>query len=395
MNILDFLRSATRYLRGERRGMGSQLVPPTPAELARIEQLHPETLIAPTILIQTLVRLCDVSFWQGVIDFLKMKAAGLFGVIIRAGQRSWPDSKFKINWVLAKAAGLPRGSYFFYDSREDPKKQAALWWSLIEGDTGELVHCADFEESYGGPFGTKAHFKQFLLEFQRLSGLPNHRIAIYTGFWWWIERVGDDPFFRSYNLWLASYGAMAAARILAPWGASDLLFWQDTSSGNGLAYGVSSKEIDLNWYCCDQAAYKRRFPLISTEPPPPPPPPTEGETMEGKVLRFTNMRAEKHKTAQDLGDLLAGDVVTFTVKEPGSDGLTWCLLINATRNGAPVKRTDGKTVAQAPVWAWADNIQVSTPPPPVEPQEEIVITQTFSVPGYVSQTVTTTLKPEE
>ena len=36
---------------------------------------------------------------------------------------------------------------------------------------------------------------------------------------------------------------------------------------------------------------------------------------------------------------------------------------------------------------------IPTDPPPT-PSEEIVITQTFSSPGYVSQTVTTTLKPE-
>lgn len=44
---------------------------------------------------------------------------------------------------------------------------------------------------------------------------------------------------------------------------------------------------------------------------------------------------------------------------------------------------------------YATITQIGAPPPaPVETQEEIVITQTFSSPGYVSQTVTTTLKPE-
>jgi hypothetical protein len=34
------------------------------------------------------------------------------------------------------------------------------------------------------------------------------------------------------------------------------------------------------------------------------------------------------------------------------------------------------------------------PPPPPAPSEDIVITQTFASPGYVSQTITTILKPE-
>lgn len=393
MNLIDFLRSWIRHLQGERRGMGSQLRPPTPQEEALIAARYPDVLTAsPTILIQTLVRLVDVSFWQGLIDFVTMKNAGIMGGIIRAGQNKWADSRFKENWHKAKEAGLPRGSYFFYDSRVTPKEQAELWWSLLQGDTGELVHVADFEESYSGPYGTKGHFKEFLIRFHELSGLLNDRIAVYTGFYWWMLRIGDDPFFRAYNLWLASYSAMSQARIPAPWSATDLLFWQDTASGNGPAYGVSSKEIDMDWYCCDYPAYKKRFPLINTEPPPIPPTPTEGETMEGKVLKFTNMRADKTQNSADLGDLYAGDIVTFTVKEPGSDGLTWCLLTNATRNGNPIKRLDGKTVAQAPVWAWADNIQVSAPPP--APAEEIVITQTFSSPGHESQTVTTVLKPK-
>lgn len=103
MTVIEFFIRLVRHLRGERRGMGSQLKPPTQTQLELLGmQKH--------ILIQTLVQLADVSFWQGVIDFIKMKAAGLAGVIIRAGQNTWADTKFKINWTLAKAAGLARGS---------------------------------------------------------------------------------------------------------------------------------------------------------------------------------------------------------------------------------------------------------------------------------------------
>ena len=73
----------------------------------------------------------DVSFYQDSpttpqgIDFIRMNQAADF-VIIRAGQNLWPDSDFKENWQRAKQAGLPRGSYWFYDSRADPKQQAEL-----------------------------------------------------------------------------------------------------------------------------------------------------------------------------------------------------------------------------------------------------------------------------
>jgi len=218
------------------------------------------------ISIQTQVRLPDVSYYQDEINFLVMKPM-VDGVIIRAGQRFWEDIKFKVNWLKAKAAGIPRGSYWLFDSREDPKKQAALWWSLLKDDVGELVHVADFEENYGGPYGKPEHMRIFLEEFQRLSGLPDRRIAIYTGYFWWTSRVGNNPFFKRFPLWLAWYAAMGVVRVPLPWTEDDLLFWQYTSSGDGAFYGVSSKEIDLNWYCCSMADYSKRFGLGASAPP--------------------------------------------------------------------------------------------------------------------------------
>ena len=97
----------------------------------------------------------DVSFYQDDdstpegIDFQKMKESAAF-VIIRVGQNQWIDSDFRTNWAAAKQAGLPRGSYWFYDSRIDPKRQAELWAEALKDDPGELPLCADFEENYGG-----------------------------------------------------------------------------------------------------------------------------------------------------------------------------------------------------------------------------------------------------
>lgn len=409
MSLINYLRSSIRHLQGERRGMGSELKPPTEAEQLLIAVLYPDlVLLAPTILIQTLVRLADVSFWQGVINFVVMKAAGITGVIIRAGQRNWADSRFKENWRKSKEAGVPRGSYWFYDSREEPKKQAELWWSLLDGDTGELVHVADFEESYGGPYGTKAHFKEFLNHFQQMSGLPDNRIAIYTGFFWWIARVGNDIFFKRYQLWLASYGAMSQARIPEPWTASDLLFWQYTAEGNGPAYGVSSLEIDLNWYCCDLVAFHKRFPLIQSGPP-------QGEPMTDYIYSITptGSLGSKVRTEPDTGNT-SNLTLPFGRYAYGNRKLTIAEdkyeMINGTSTKVnqagdiwlEVLEVNGSQLPQPGYIAeihlgtrWATIRQIGTlPPPTVPPQEEIVITQTFSSPGYVSQTVTTTLKPE-
>src|SRR3972149_11274136 len=91
----------------------------------------------------------DVSFYQDDpetpqgIDFKKMRESAGY-VIIRAGQNTWVDPDFKINWREGKLAGLPRGSYWFYDSRAEPKRQAELWVKQFGGDFGELPLFADF-----------------------------------------------------------------------------------------------------------------------------------------------------------------------------------------------------------------------------------------------------------
>lgn len=403
MTILNSLRSFVRRLQGERRGMGSQLVPPTPQEEARIAELFPQSFFAPAILIQTSVRLADVSFWQAAINFVIMKAAGLFGVIIRAGQRNWEDIKFKINWALAKAAGLPRGSYWFYDSREDPKKQAALWWSLLQGDTGELVHVADFEENYNGPFGTKAHFKEFLLEFQRLSGLPNARIAIYTAFYWWLARVGNDPFFKRFNLWLAWYAAMSVVRVPAPWTETDLLFWQYTAEGNGTDYGVGSLEIDLNYYCCDPEAYKKRFPLVTGGQP------TEGEPMPDFTYSITptGSAGSKVRPEPDTGNT-SNLTLPFGKYAYGNRKLT--IAEDKYEGGAQVNRAgdvwlevlevNGNQLPQPGYIAeihlgqrYATIKQIGTPPGGPLPDLPVSIVLGDDV-TYAKQTVNVTLKPK-
>jgi lysozyme len=407
MNFKEFFTRLTRHLQGERRGMGSELKPPTPEQEALAAALYPDLFMGPSIVIQTLVQLADVSFWQGVIDFIKMKASGLAGVIIRAGQNTWEDTKFKINWALAKAAGLARGSYFFYDSRVDPSRQAELWWNLIKGDTGELVHVADFEENYGGAFGKVEHFKAFLQRFQELSGLPNDRIAIYTGFYWWIERVGPDSWFARYQLWLASYGSMSAARIPVPWSAINLHFWQYTASGDGPGHGVSSQEIDLNWYCCDLVAYNKRFPLATGEIPPP-----QGEPMTDYLFSITPTEANgcKVRPEPDTGNSAFTIALPFGKLAYGNERKT--IAEDRFENGVQVNRAgdiwlkveevNGVKLSEPGYIAeihlgrrWATIAQINQPPP-TEPQpDELVITQTFASPGYVSQTVTTILKPAE
>jgi uncharacterized protein YgiM (DUF1202 family)/GH25 family lysozyme M1 (1,4-beta-N-acetylmuramidase) len=217
----------------------------------------------------------DISFYQDDsstperVDFVKMKKSAEY-VIIRAGQNLWPDRDFARNWAAAKDAGLPRGTYWFYDSRADPKIQAELWVELMDGDMGELPLFADFEEAYGGQYKGWRRWYDFLERLKELVG--EKEIAIYTAFYYWRDNAPNpntEPqnleYFHQYPLWIANYG-VTAPNIPKPWGANEWLFWQFTEVGDGALYGVESKGIDLNYFNGDAEAFRKRFGI--SEPPP-------------------------------------------------------------------------------------------------------------------------------
>ena len=226
----------------------------------------------------------DVSFYQddpqtpNGIDFSSMRTVTDF-VIIRAGQNLWVDTDFKANWREAKLVSLARGSYWFYDSRADPKKQAELWVQQFEGDLGELPMFADLEERYAGSY---QGWKNWYIFLERLKVLvPKKEIGIYTAYYYWREfapnattEVANLEYFHQYPLWIANYGATAPA-VPKPWSASEWLLWQYTDNGDGKPYGVESLNIDLNYFNGDVTAFRKRFNIPYLPPPPPPitPPP--------------------------------------------------------------------------------------------------------------------------
>lgn len=193
----------------------------------------------------------DISFYQDdnatpqKVDFVKMRQAGAGGVIIRAGQNTWKDPDFSDNWRMAKEAGLWRGSYWFWDSRSPAVKQADLWFSLFARDMPEIGAWMDFEEGYGGSYGTEGHMRDFAEK--TLSNFPSSvEVGVYTSPSWWGSRVRSDRLYWSkYPLWIANY-KVDRPLVPPPW--SEWVYWQYTSKGDGGKYGAESLSIDLNYF---------------------------------------------------------------------------------------------------------------------------------------------------
>ncbi len=234
----------------------------------------------------------DVSFYQDdnntprMIDFTKMRTQTPF-VFIRAGQNTWEDQDLAANMKNAKAAGLARGTYWFYDSRNSPAKQAELYISSLKGDLGELPLVADFEERYKGKYAGWGYWYDFLVELQRLA--PGKEIMIYTAYYYWTEFAPNPllnkaklDWFGKFPLWVAGYDT-ASPKIPKPW--HDWTLWQYTDNGDGLRYGVESLNIDLNYFNGDEAAFNERFKIDTTPTPPDPQPePTEDAIIGATVF---------------------------------------------------------------------------------------------------------------
>lgn len=227
---------------------------------------------AQNIVILRTVFLADVSKWQGVINWSRMRVAGVMGAIIKCGQGTSQDPQFENNWSNAKG-NVPRGTYWFWDSRISPKQQAALWWMWIKNDPGELMHFADYEESYGGSFGGWQNFKIFLEEFKRLSE-GRVKLGIYTGYYYWLAHspanLTDLQYFAQFPLWLAWYTSNPANVIIPkPWTNESFIIWQYgiTPPKPIVEYGVQSLELDSNNFNGDENKYRDYFNLGEPVPP--------------------------------------------------------------------------------------------------------------------------------
>lgn len=204
-------------------------------------------------------KLPDISFWQDDpttapgINFVKM-ASQTRGVIIRAGQGSFEDKVFKTSWNNAKAAGMLRGSYWFYDSRVNPKRQAEKWVEILGNDTGEMEMWGDFEENYGGPYGGWRNWFDFMERVKVL--LPEKKLGVYTGYYYFQENAAGVRYFAQYPLWIAWYNPQEP---LVPSIWEDWTYWQFTSNGDGALFGVESKDIDLNYFNGSEADFLSRY----------------------------------------------------------------------------------------------------------------------------------------
>jgi len=180
----------------------------------------------------------DVSHFQGTIDWNAVAQTGKLFAFAKATQGlTYVDPQFHANWAGAKAAGLLRGAYHFYQPGDDPRQQAEFFLETVGLGPGDLPPALDVEISNGQTSGEIVHgVQEWLSTVQQALGVTP---LLYTDRTFW-NTLGTEGF-GGYPLWIAEYGVTSP---LLPAGWTSWTFWQ--SSETGTVPGVTgSTDLDL------------------------------------------------------------------------------------------------------------------------------------------------------
>lgn len=209
----------------------------------------------------------DVSFYQSPINFDLMGNIAIF----RMGQNLWIDTQFEQSRNEATARGMIWGGYWFYDDRVSPSAQAQKVYSLFSNDQPrpKMEIFVDWEKSYGGSYSGISNVVAFMQELERL--MPWIKLGMYTGYYWFIGNTNTTThasqlsYLSKKPLWLAWYTSNPD-NVLIPRPWTKLDFWQYGTPPEGHLWGVSSIEIDMNWFNGTALDFYNRY-LVNVPPP--------------------------------------------------------------------------------------------------------------------------------
>jgi len=169
----------------------------------------------------------DVSYYQGDIDWEKVRASGVEFAFIRVSDGvDNPDTLFELNWGAAKAAGVPRGMYQFFRPSDDVAAQADLLVAMAtKRGAGELPPVIDIEDDGGLPPAVVAKKARAWIDRVRAKLHVEPIVYTYPDFW---RRGGGAPL-AAQALWLAHYTKDACPTVPPPW--KDWTYWQYSERG--------------------------------------------------------------------------------------------------------------------------------------------------------------------
>ena len=206
---------------------------------------------------------CDVSKWQGNIDWNKAKNAGINFAFIRVGYRGkengqlYNDNYFVQNIQGALKAGIKVGVYLFSEAinTSEAIEEADFIVSKVAGYDVSLPLVIDYEGFDSTHRVYNAHLNSsqmtaIVAAFGDRVSAYGYRSAIYGSASYFEPRNNGDVYYmdgpqlcKKYSIWTAAYSAAPSL-----WNKKTVYdYWQFTNKANGYNYGMSSESLDLDY----------------------------------------------------------------------------------------------------------------------------------------------------
>lgn len=205
----------------------------------------------------------DISYWQGDIDFKKVKMSDdVKFVILREGYRQTQDKKFMDYVFGCRTWGIKiEGVYHFIYMLNDRitsnaetgrlnaesclrniqnaqlRKDEIVIWCDLEYDT--VTHA---KRTHGIDLSNQ-DIKEITVAFCNTISKAGYRVGLYTNLDYAKNRYGLD-FIKNYDVWLADYS-----------GSADLPCSYHQYTSDGQVEGISGK-VDMNWKYTDDKEEK-------------------------------------------------------------------------------------------------------------------------------------------
>ena len=192
-------------------------------------------------------KVIDISSHQKSVDFVKVKASGVTGVIIRAGytgygakHKMYRDDWFESHYQGAMQAGLDVGAYYYSCALTEAfaEKEAKYFLSLLEGKRFSLPVYMDVEESHSTT-DMPALGRDKLTSVVKTWCETVEKAGYFTGFYTmksWCGTYLDMDVLSRFTFWLAHWASQTDY-------AGAYGMWQYSSKGS--VPGVSGN-VDLD-----------------------------------------------------------------------------------------------------------------------------------------------------
>lgn len=191
----------------------------------------------------------DVSSYQGVIDWKRVRAAGVVFAFARVSDGlDVVDPRFAANIAGMRRAGVRRGAYQYFRAGADPIAQANLAVRAVRHAGGvDLPLVADVETDDGQtPELVQAQLRRWLAHVERRTG---RRPIVYSSPSLGSRLLGGQ--FGDWRLWVAHYETDCPS---LPDGWERWTFWQQAQAGR--VDGILGP-VDLDAFAGSRAALRR------------------------------------------------------------------------------------------------------------------------------------------